>query len=395
MKDNKEKTENQENLYSVVGRNFTAPAIPIIKEVNNKDYVFYGEANLFPDTIIELYNSSAMHRTCIDAIKDGIFGEGIQTIGDEYCNSKGETIDDVFEKVVLDYTLYQGYALNVVWNKEGTKIAEIYHIPFNNIRSGKMDEDDEVVEYFFTNRWDNVRKYVPKSYRAFSATDNKDDNASQIFYYYTYTPGNEYYPLPAYQAGVNDITLDAKVSRFHVNNISNGLAPSLFISFRNGIPSPEQRRDVYTEINDTFSGEENAGRFFLSFSDADTAPEVTPITAANDSYYLTLEERITSRILTAHRITSPALLGIRDSTGFSSIADEILVAYAHFEGTVIEPKRKKIVTSFGYILKLAGWNINVIVIPNKLIETPQDEMIQEANIPDVPEDQNINNTPQA
>jgi hypothetical protein len=390
MKDNKNMKENKENLYSVVGSNFNAPMLPVIKEINNKDYVFYGDLNLFPDKLIELYNSSAMHATCINAIKDGIFGEGISVIGNEYCNTKGETIDDVFEKVVLDYTLYQGYSLNVIWNREGTGIAEIYHIPFNNVRSGKMDEDDQVIEYFFTNHWDNTRKYPAKAYRSFSATDNKGDNASQIFYYYGYTPGNDYYPLPAYAAGLNDITLDAKVSRFHVNNISNGLAPSLFISFKNGIPTPEQRRDVYTEIESTFSGEENAGRFFLSFSDADTAPEVTPITAANDSYYLTLEERISSRILTSHRITSAALLGIKDSTGFSSVADEILVAYSHFEGTVIEPKRKKIVTSFGYILKLSGWNINIEVVPNKLIAAPQD-----ITAPDVPEDQNINNQPQA
>ena len=395
MKDNKDNKENKENLYSVVGSNFSVPAIPIIREVNNKDYVFYGEQNLFPDTLIALYNSSAMHRTCIDAIKDGIFGEGIEMIGNEYCNSKGETIDDVFEKLVLDYTIYQGYSLNVIWNKEGTAIAEIYHLPFNNVRSGKMDEEDEIIEYYFTNYWDNTRKYPAKPYRSFSATDNKGDNASQIFYYYTYTPGNSYYPLPAYQAGISDITLDAKVSRFHVNNISNGLAPSLFIAFKNGIPTPEQRRDVYSEIEATFSGEENAGRFFLSFSDADTAPEVTPITAANDSYYLTLEERITSRILTAHRITSPALLGIKDSTGFSSVADEIVVAYGHFEGTVIEPKRKKILTSFGYILRLSGYNINICVIPNKILETPQDATAQEIAMPDVPEDQNINNTPQS
>ena len=137
---------------------------------------------------------------------------------------------------------------------------------------------------------------------------------------------------------------------------------------RNGIPTPEGRREVYKEIEDTFSGEENAGRFFLSFGDADTTPEVTPIAATNDEYYITLEERITSRILTAHRITSGALVGIKDSNGFSSNAEEIKVAYAHFEGTVIEPKRKKITTSFGYILKLSGYNINIQVIPNRIIE---------------------------
>jgi len=37
-------------------------------------------------------------------------------------------------------------------------------------------------------------------------------------------------------------------------------------------------------------------------------------------------------------------------------------------GGVIAPKRKKITTSFGYVLKLAGYNVNIEVIPNRLIE---------------------------
>ena len=359
-----------EGMYSVIGANFAAPALPVIKEIRNKDYMFYGEDNLYPDKLIEMYDSSSIHHTCIQAIKDGIFGEGIELIGEEYINTQGETVDDIFEKITLDYTLYQGYALNVIWNKEGTQIAEMYHLPFANVRSGKKDEEDEVTEYFYSSDWSNLRKYKEMPYRAFDPLDNKGDNASQIFYYFNYTPGNDVYPLPAYVAASNDITLDAKVSRLHVNNISNGLAPSLFISMKNGIPTPEARRDVYKEIEETFAGEENAGRFFLSFSDPDTAPEVTPIDAANDDYYLLVDERISSRILTAHRITSPLLLGIKDSAGFSSNAEEIRVSYAHFEGTVIEPKRKKLTQSFGYMLKLAGYNVNIKVIPNRLVEIP-------------------------
>lgn len=365
----KKKLPNQnDGLYSIVGAQFAAPALPVIKEIRNKDYMFYGLENLYPQKLIEMYDSSAIHHTAIQAIKDGIFGEGIDLIGDEYINLQGETIDDIFEKITLDYSLYQGYALNVIWNKEGTKIAEMYHLPFANVRSGKEDEDNEVNEYFYSSDWSNLRKYKEVAYKSFDSTDNKQDSASQIFYFFNYTPGNSVYPLPSYVAASNDIILDSKVARFHVNNISSGLAPSLFISMKNGIPTPEARRDVYKEIEDTFAGEENAGRFFLSFSDPENAPEITPIDAANDDYYLLLEERITSRILTAHRITSPALLGIKDASGFSSVADEIRVAYAHFEGTVIEPKRKKITNSFGYILKLAGYNVNIQVIPNRIVE---------------------------
>ena len=362
-----------EGIYAINGSQFQAVDVPTIHEVRGKEYMYYGEKNLFPAQLIELYDTSAMHATCIKAITAGITGDGIEIIGDEYINEKGETIDEVFEKISLDYTLYAGYAINVIWNKERTKISEIYHLAFNNVRSGKPDEQDEVKEYMYSADWSNLRKYPYETYRAFDATDNKGNNASQIYYCYGYTPGNQVYPLPEYVAAMSDISLDAQISRFHANNIANGLAPSMILKFRNGVPSPEERRDVYKEIERTFTGTENAGRFFLTFSEPGKEMDVTPIDSANDDYYLLLEERVSSRILTAHRITSPLLLGIKDSTGFSSNADEIKVAYAHFEGTVVEPKRKKILSSFGYMLRLAGYNVALNVRPNKLVNEAEIE----------------------
>tara|TARA_R100000541_G_scaffold85_3_gene256 strand:+ start:107 stop:1282 length:1176 start_codon:yes stop_codon:yes gene_type:complete len=371
IKDNMRNTP--EGIYAVNSSEFNAIETPTIAEVRGKEYMYYGGKNLFPQRLIELYDTSAMHHTCVDSITAGIIGDGIEIIGQEYVNPHGETIDEIFEKVALDYTLYNGFAINVIWNKERTKIAEMYHLPFANVRSGKPDEDDQVTEYMFSTDWSNLRKYPYDTYRAFDATDNKGDNASQVYYCYGYTPGNEVYPLPPYVAAMNDISLDAQVSRFHSNNISNGLAPSMFIKFRNGVPTPEERRDVYKEIEKTFTGTENAGRFFLSFSEPGKEMDVTPIDSANDDYYLTLETRISSRILTAHRITSPLLLGLHDSSsgGFSSNSDEIKVAYAHFEGTVITPKRKKILSGFGYMLRLAGYNIALKVAPNTLVPEAQ------------------------
>lgn len=370
-----------EGIYSIKGSEFQAIELPDIREVRSKDYMYYGALNLFPQSLITLYDTSAMHHTAVDAITAGIVGNNIEIIDDEYINQKGETIGEIFEKVALDYVLFSGYALNVIWNKERTKISEIYHLPFSNVRSGKPNEEDVVENYMYSADWANLRKYPYQEYKAFDPSDNKGDNASQVFYFYGYTPGNQVYPLPNYVAAMNDISLDAQVSRFHANNIANGLAPSMFIQFRNGVPSPEERRDVYKEIEKTFTGTENAGRFFLAFSEPGKELQVTPIDSANDDYYLLLEERISSRILTAHRITSPLLLGIKDSAGFSSNADEIKVAYAHFEGTVVEPKRKKIMSGFGYMLRLAGFNIALKVRPNKLVN--------EAEIEDTAPQENI------
>lgn len=368
-----------ETLYSIKGAQFSAVELPKVSEVRGKEWMKFGDKNLFPQELIELYNTSAMHATAVNAITDGITGEGIKTVGGEYVNMQGETLDDVFEKIALDYVLFGGYALNVVWNKEGNRIVEIYHLPMANVRSGKENEDAEVDHYYYSTNWSNIRKYEPKAYKSFDPTDNKGDNASQIYYVFDYQPGQQYYPLPSYTGALTDIDLDARISRFHNQNLKQGLNPSMFIQFRSGIPTPEERRDIYREIDQTFSGEENAGRFFLSFSRPGEEMQIEPIQGSADTYYVTLEERITSRILTSHRITSPLLLGIKDASGFSNNADEIKVAYNHFQGTVVEPKQKTILKSLGFILRFHGLNVAMEVEPNKILPTVEEEIKIEEN----------------
>jgi len=378
---------NPESLYSIKGSTFEALDLPVIKEERGKDYIKFGADNLFPQELISLYDTSAMNHTCIDAIVDGIVGEGFVDYGDEYLNTGGETLDDIFKKIALDYEIFGGYSVNLIWNKEGTRIAEIYHLPFANVRSGKPDEEDKVHSYFYSSDWSQIRKYKPVEYKSFDITDTKKDSASQIYYCKNYNPGQNVYPLPSWVGGLNDVQLDSRVSKWHNANISNGLAPSMFIQFRNGIPLPQERRDIYNEINETFSGEGNAGRAFISFSEPGKEMEVTPIENSNDDYYITLEQRITSRILTAHRITSPLLLGIKDGAGFSSNSDEIITSYSHFMNTVVRPKQKKLLNTFGYLLNLHGLNVKLEIIPvPMLIGTDEDDPAVEENITIISQD---------
>ena len=314
-----------ESLYSIKGSQFEAFELPQIKEIRGKEYMYYGKKNLFPNKLIELYDTSAMHHTCINAISDGIFGEGIKNYGGEYLNTKGETLNEIFQRVALDYKIYNGYALNVIWSKDKTKIVDIFHLPFNTVRSGKIDEFGNVNEYYYSSDWKDLRKNPAIPYRSFDPTDNKGDNASQIYYCFNYTPGLDVYPLPTYIASVSDIELDAQISIFHNNNLQNGLSPSLFINFRNGIPTEDERNQIHRSITETFSSTANAGKFFLGFSRPVEEMTVEPIESANDDYYVVLDQRVTSRVLTGHRISSPTLLGINNNTGFSSNAEEIMV----------------------------------------------------------------------
>ena len=90
-----------------------------IQEEKGKDYVKFGQYNSFPEELIELYNNSSIHNTCVNAIVDGIVGEGLVAEPDyvlDKANRDGETWNNIFKKVAQDYKLYGGFSLEVIWN---------------------------------------------------------------------------------------------------------------------------------------------------------------------------------------------------------------------------------------------------------------------------------------
>lgn len=357
--------------------------LPRFIESRSNDWVSFGEDNLWPDLMVRLYNQSSMNRTCIMSKYDSVIGKGLKckTHEDLMANRK-ETLNEVFEKCALDYIIHGGFAVNLVWNIVGSA-AEIYHTDFTKIRSGKpTKETGEVYDYFFCSEWKAWRRYGVHKICKLDKEKAKEE-PNQLYYAKDYTPGLNTYPLSDWVGSVNDVLTDIQTSIFHNSNLQNGLVPSLWISFRNGIPDPQEQNDIYTRISEAFSGADKAGKFFLSFADsADSTPEVQPLRAENDQYYITLDQRIVNRILTAHRITSPLLLGIRDSGGgLGSNKDEIITSYSHFISTVVKPIQKFMLKEFEYIVETAkGYEVQLYIEPRNLFEDDQSETSDEAGI---------------
>ena len=366
------------------------PTLPKVFEVRGHSWVNYGDNNLYPNLqITPLYNASAMNRSCITSKHIYTVGEGLETKNAdlEYVLKRANEIEgwnDIFTKASLDYIIYGGFALNIIWNELGDKITDMYHVDFNTVRSGHIDKETDKVEwYYYSADWSKYKKdiYKPKAYKSFSPSQ-ADLYPNQVLYFFDHNPGNIFYPTCSYSGSLTDISLDVSIASFHYYNLQNGLAPSLFISMNNGIPSPEERQDIYGELASSFSGVEGAGKFFLAFSqDKEHATEVTPIAAENSDYYITLENRITSRILTGHRITSPLLLGIKD-TGGSSLSnnkDEILVASNHFNATVIKPIQKVLIKVFDRLLHYYGYDTDLYIKPLNLFDE-DNQQIGEATV---------------
>ena len=283
-------------------------------------------------------------------------------------NANGnETLHEVLKKVAFDFKLQGAFALNIVWSKDRTQIAEIYHIPVEKIRCERPDEFGKTRGYYVSGDWANTRTNKPYRVPAFNVNDRTSPN--QILYTGLYSPNMNSYYTADYISCNNWSLCDSKVSEFHLQNVSNSFSGSYMISFANGIPLAEERRQIEQSLTDKFTGASNAGKFILTFSDDKTrVPEITPISPADlDKQYLALQELLTSNILSGHRVTSKTLMGLDSANGFSSNADELNAASNFYLNTVVMPFQGQILKVLHKIFQVNNMDMPVQFVQLKPI----------------------------
>jgi len=322
------------------------------KESNRESkYVKNGNDNNFPQTLIDLYNRSSVHAAAINAIVQGVVGDGLTANEEMYlerANSYGESWNDIFKKIAIDFKLHGSYAMEIIYSKDRSRI-EVYHVDFSLVRAAEKNHRGHIPGYYISTEWDKYRVGTAKAddldYLPIYNPIKKDIEPNQLFVYKGYRPGQEYYPLPDYVAALRIADLDTSIDDFHSSNIKSGLAPSLAITtFTNG--SDDQIRAIEDQLNANYAGTENAGSLiFMDVASADEAPIITPIQQnSSDTYYTTINDMVTQKILTAHRITSPLLLGIQQPGSLGN-RDEMLNAWALFQANVIRPFQQQLLTS--------------------------------------------------
>jgi hypothetical protein len=366
-----------ENILSI---NLETSTAPVVQEVRGRDYIEYGTEdwkNLYPQFLIDLYYSSSTHAAIINQTAEIIAGEDLVCEEEDAINletyvklkkflrhaNSNESLHQVIKKVAFDFKLQGAYAIHVVWNRERTEIVELYHVPVERVRAGRPNELGQIDTYFISADWANTRTNKPYPVPAFNVNDRT--SGSQLLYTGAYSPNMDVYHTPDYIAGCNWALVDQRVAEFHLNNIENGFSGSYFISFANGIPTQEERRQIEQSLTDKFVGAANSGKFILTFSDDKTrTPEITPISVSDaDKQYLALQELLVSNICAAHRITSKTLMGIDTNNGFSSNADELINAANFYQNTVVRGFQLNILNTLQTI-----FSVNNIDLPVEFVQ---------------------------
>jgi len=321
---------------------------------SKEGYVNYGDDNLFPQYLIDLYKSSATHNALCTSIAYMIFGDGVQADTlDARLKIQEWGLDDEVRKACLDLKIQGGFALEVVYSLDRTTISKVRHCPFENIRSAEVDEDENVEFYYYSKDWSDKR-CEPEVVRAFDP-EEAVEHPVQILYVKPFSPGSYYYPKPDYIGSVDYIELDKEIGKYHIANILNGMAPSFHLAWSNGTPSAEERRKIRNEVERQLSGARNAGKFIMTFSDQpDRKPsfEAFPLSDA-DKQYQFLSEEVVAKIMVGHRVTSPMMFGVM-APGKLGGGLELKTAEEIFKSEVIEPYQLIVTRSLQSVFNAAG-----------------------------------------
>jgi len=334
--------------------NLSSYTSPEIVETSNKDWVSYGADNAYFQYLIDRYNGSPTNNAIINGISQMIYGRGLDALNsnkkpDQYAKMISLLKKDMVRKVCYDLKLMGQCAMQVIYSKDRKSIAQVEHIPVENLRAEKCNDKGEIEAYYYSDNWAKV-KNVGSTLRIPAYGFSKEN--IEIMYVKPYRAGYKYYSSPDYAGGLQYAELEQEISNYHLNNILNGLAPSMLINFNNGTPNAEERQKLENRIYSKFSGSSNAGKFILAFNDnPESAATIEPIQLSEAHLqYQFLSDESSKKVMVSHRVVSPMLLGIKDSSGLGNNAEELETASILMENTVIQPFQTLLIDAFDTIL---------------------------------------------
>lgn len=337
------------------------------KANTNKPYLYYGANNKFPQYLWELYLKSALLQSIINGTADYVMGNGIiysesnnvQKLKDS-ANKDGDTLDDIVKKIAIDYLIFGGFSIQVIFNKLG-QISELYWLDFQNVRVNKDGN-----KIYYSDDW--VKK--SNDYLTYDIFDTNKRKGTSVYYFKGHI-SRGIYPIPRYNGALSAIETSAEISKFHLNSILNNFSGNFIINFNNGQPSTDVQEEIERKVKEKFSGADNAGKFILSFNDSkDNGVTVERIADDNfDKKYESLRTDTYKEIFVSFRAI-PQLFGYSlEGTGFNK--QEFQEAFLLYNQTTVIPIQKDIIRIFN---KIFGVDNSMSFKPFKIEEKSLEEV---------------------
>ncbi len=348
-----------DNLHIV---NLASYNRPKISEDKNREWVEYGENNDYYSYLINLYTESTTNNAIINGISNMIYGKGLDALDsnrkpNEYASMRSIFSDSCLRKISLDLKLLGEGSIQVLYKDK--KVVKGEHFPRQTLRAEKCNEDGQIEAYYYYHDWANLKRSdTPKRIAAFGFGNGTEPEIKMIK---KYVSGYDYYCPVDYQGGLAYAELESEVSDYLINDVQNGFSGTKVVNFNNGVPDQEKQIQVKNDVMRKLTGArgEKVVIAFNNNAESKTTVDDIPLNDA-PQHYEYLSNECSNKLIVAHRVTSPLLLGIRtENNGLGSNADEIKTAALLFDNITIKPYQELICDALDDILAINGISLKL------------------------------------
>jgi len=376
--DKKEKPINPNDFFASLEMNRVE--LPKLRETSNFKFINYGEDNLYPQYLVNLTRTSALHRTLIENKAKLVAGSDITVDGTplkDWVNTlSGPTairinnliynskypLRDWLKKTAKDFEIFGAYSSELIWSKEFEYVKILKHIDTSKIRSGAMNKNGEIDKYYFSRDWArwNTKDMTPIS--VFDIENNQDYN--QIIYKREYNPDLDYYTEPSYIGGLTYINLDSELGLFNLAHIQNGMNPGLVFKVPFQFKSNEEKNAFMMEFMNHFKGARNNKNPLILAKNGDQTWEIEKVETPNfDAQLIALGDFILQELIFAHRITNGALVGLLVPGKLGGVnSEELEYSMKQFNKFVIEPSRLMLEETIEDVLRTHNLDVEIKII---------------------------------
>ena len=334
---------------------------PQVVESKREDWVTYGESNSYFNFLIDRYKNSTTNNAIINNISRLIYGRGLFALDanrkpNEYAQMMTLFNQDCLRKLSFELKALGQCAIQVHYDKSHKKILKAYHIPVQLLAPEKCNKDGEIEAYYYSDNWEDTKKYAPKRISAFGFSNDE----IEILYIKPYSLGMKYFSYVDYQGALSYALLEEEVSNYLINEVQNSFSGTKIVNFSNGVPTPEMQDEISQQVLGKLTGSKGR-KVIVSFNDNKenaTTVEDIPLNDAPE-HYTYLSEECLRKIMLGHNVTSPLLFGIASGNGFSSNADELKNSAILFDNMVIKPFQDLLIANLDRILAFNGISLKL------------------------------------
>jgi len=333
--------------------NLSAYTSPVIQENKKNDFIEYGSDNNYFQYLIDRYLYSATNNAIITGVTNMIYGKGIDALDsnkkpNEYAQMRSIIKGDMLKKVALERKMLGMAAMQVV--KEKGLVKKLDHFPMQTLRAEKCNDKGEIEAWYYYPDW--TKKKPSEQAKRIPAFGFGNGNEVEIYVIKPYVSGFHYYTPIDYSGALPYSVLEEEIGDYLINDVQNGFSGTKVINFNNGIPSEEMRDQIKRDVLGKLTGSrgEKVIVAFNANAESKTTVEDIPLNDA-PAHYEYLSKECFEKLIVGHRVTSPMLLGIRDSGGgLGNNADEIKTATLLFDNIVIKPYQLEIIDALDEVL---------------------------------------------